>query len=54
MNTTLSARDWAIIAAVATIVVGLIIAAIAGWLSHRKRRTARLRTQLAAQNMTVL
>jgi len=42
---TLSARDWAVIAAVATIVVGLIIATIAGWLSHRKRRTERLRTQ---------
>ena len=42
---TLSARDWAIIVAVATIVVGLIIAAITGWLSHRKRRSERLRTQ---------
>jgi len=42
---TLSARDLAIIAAVATLVVGLIIAAIAWWLSHRKRRTERLRTQ---------
>ena len=42
---TLSARDWAIIVAVATFVIGLIIAAIAGWLSHRKRRTERLRTQ---------
>jgi hypothetical protein len=42
---TLSARDWAIIAAVGTLVVGLIIAAIAWWLSHRKRRTERLRTQ---------
>jgi hypothetical protein len=42
---TLSARDWAIIVAIATFVVGLIIAAIAGWLSHRKRRTERLRTQ---------
>jgi len=42
---TLSARDWAIIVAVATIVVGLIIAATAGWLSHRKRRSERLRTQ---------
>jgi len=42
---TLSARDLAIIVAVATFVVGLIIAAIAGWLSHRKRRSERLRTQ---------
>jgi hypothetical protein len=42
---TLSARDLAVIVAVATIVVGLIIAAIAWWLSHRKRRTERLRTQ---------
>jgi hypothetical protein len=43
--TTLSARDWAIIVAVATIVVGVIIAAIAAWLSLRKRRTERLRAQ---------
>lgn len=42
---TLSARDLAIIIAVATIVVGVIIAAIAAWLSLRKRRTERLRTQ---------
>src|SRR3954470_2637800 len=42
---TLSARDLAIILVVATFVVGLIIAAIAGWLSHRKRRSERLRTQ---------
>src|ERR1051325_7995458 len=43
--TTLSARDLAIIAAVATLAVGLIIAAIAAWISLRKRRTERLRTQ---------
>ena len=43
--TTLSARDWAIIVAVATIVIGAIIAAIAAWLSLRKRRTERLRAQ---------
>jgi hypothetical protein len=43
--TTLSARDWAIIVAVATILVGVTIAAIAAWLSLRKRRTERLRTQ---------
>ena len=43
--TTLSARDWAIIIAVATIVVGVIIAAIVAWLSPRKRQTERLRTQ---------
>ena len=43
--TTLSARDWAIIVAIATFVVGLIIADIAVWLSHRKRRSERLRTQ---------
>lgn len=43
--TTLSARDLAIIIAVATIVVGVIIAAIATWLSLRKRRTEKLRTQ---------
>lgn len=43
--TTLSARDLAIIAAFATIVVGVIIAAIVAWLSLRKRRTQRLRTQ---------
>ena len=42
---TLSARDWAIIVAIATFVVGLIIAVIAAWVSHRKRRTERLRTQ---------
>jgi len=42
---TLSARDWAIVAAVATFVVGLIIAAIAAWISLLKRRTERLRTQ---------
>ena len=42
---TLSARDWAIIVVVATFVVGLIIVAIAVWLSHRKRRSERLRTQ---------
>jgi hypothetical protein len=43
--TTLSARDLAVIIAVATIVVGVIIAAIAAWLSLRKRRTERLRAQ---------
>jgi hypothetical protein len=43
--TTLSARDLAIIIAVGTIVVGVIIAAIAAWLSLRKRRTERLRAQ---------
>lgn len=43
--TTLSARDLAIIIAAATIVVGVIIAALAAWLSLRKRRTDRLRTQ---------
>ena len=43
--TTLSARDLAIIAAAATIVVGVIVAAIATWLSLRKRRTENLRTQ---------
>ena len=43
--TTLSARDLAIIVAIATIVVGVIIAAIAVRLSLRKRRTERLRTQ---------
>jgi hypothetical protein len=43
--TTLSARDLAIIAAAATILVTFIIAAIAAWLSFRKRRTERLRTQ---------
>ena len=43
--TTLSARDLAIIAAVATIVLAVIIAAIAAWLSFRKRRTEKLRTQ---------
>ena len=42
--TTLSARDLAIIVAGATIVVGVIIAAIATGLSLRKRRTERLRT----------
>ena len=42
---TLSARDLAIIIAAATIVVGVIIAAIAAWLSLRKRRTEKLRTQ---------
>src|ERR1041385_6362890 len=42
---TLSARDLAIIIAVATIVLGVIIAAIAMWLSLRKRRTEKLRTQ---------
>lgn len=43
--TTLSARDLAIIMAAATIVVGVIIAAVAAWLSLRKRRTETLRTQ---------
>jgi hypothetical protein len=43
--TTLSARDLAIIVVAATIVVGIIIAVIAAWLSLRKRRTERLRTQ---------
>ena len=43
--TTLSARDLAIIVAAATIVVGGIVAAIAVWLSLRKRRTENLRTQ---------
>ena len=43
--TTLNARDLAIIIAAATIVVGVIIAALAAWLSLRKRRTERLRTQ---------
>ena len=43
--TTLSARDLAIIVAAATIVVGVIVAAIATWLSLRKRRTENLRTQ---------
>ena len=44
--TTLSARDLAVIAAGATIVVGVIIAAVAKWLLfRRKRRTERLRTQ---------
>ena len=42
---TLSARDLAIIVAAATIVVGVIVAAIATWLSLRKRRTENLRTQ---------
>jgi hypothetical protein len=42
---TLSARDLAIIVVVATFVIGLIIAAVAGWLSFRKRRSERLRTQ---------
>ena len=40
--TTLSARDLGIIIAAATIMVGLIVAA---WLSLRKRRTEKLRTQ---------
>ncbi len=40
-----NARDLAIIVAVATIGVGVIVAAIATWLSLRKRRTERLRTQ---------
>ena len=43
--TTFSARELAIIAAAATIVVGVIVAAIATWLSLRKRRTENLRTQ---------
>jgi hypothetical protein len=43
--TTLSARDLAIIVAAATIVVGVIIVAIVTWLSLRKRRTEKLRTQ---------
>jgi hypothetical protein len=42
---TLSARDLAIIVIVATFVIGLVIAAVAGWLSYRKRRSERLRTQ---------
>jgi hypothetical protein len=42
---TLSARDLAIIVAAATIVVGVIVAAVATWLSLRKRRTENLRTQ---------
>jgi len=43
--TTLSARELAIIIAASTIVVGVIVAAIAAWLSPRKRRTEKLRTQ---------
>ena len=43
--TTLTARDLAIIIAAATIVVGVIIAAIVAWLSLRRRRTENLRTQ---------
>ncbi len=43
--TTFSARDLAIIIAAATIVAGIIIVAITAWLSLRKRRTERLRTQ---------
>jgi hypothetical protein len=43
--TTLSARDLAIIVAIATIVVGVIIVAIVTWLALRKRRTENLRTQ---------
>lgn len=43
--TTLSARDLVIIISAATIVVGVIIVAIVGWVSLRKRRTERLRTQ---------
>jgi hypothetical protein len=43
--TTLSTRDLAIIIGAATIVVGVIIAAIAVWFSLRKGRTERLRTQ---------
>ena len=43
--TTLSARDLAVLVAAATIVVGVVIAAIAAWFSLRKRRTERLRTQ---------
>jgi hypothetical protein len=42
---TLSARDLGIIIAAATIAIGVIIAAVAAWLSLRKRRTERLRTQ---------
>lgn len=42
---SLSARDLAIIIAIATIVVGVIVAAIAVWVSLRKRRTERLRAQ---------
>ena len=46
MNMTmLSARDLAIIVAIATIVVGVIIVAIVTWLALRKRRTENLRTQ---------
>jgi hypothetical protein len=46
MNITmLSARDLAIILAAATIMVGFIIAVIAAWLSRRKRRTEKLRSQ---------
>src|SRR6185436_17018207 len=44
-TTTLSARDLAIIVAGATIVIGVIVAAIAAWLALRKRRTENLRTQ---------
>jgi len=43
--TTLSARDLGIIIAAATIGVGLIIATIVAWLSLRKSRTEKLRTQ---------
>ena len=43
--TTSSARDLAIIVAGATIVIGVIVAAIAAWLALRKRRTENLRTQ---------
>lgn len=43
--TTLSARDLAILIAAATIVIGVIAAAIAVWLSVRKRRTEKLRSQ---------
>jgi hypothetical protein len=43
--TTLSARDLAIIMAGATIVVGVIIAAVAKWLLfRRKRRTGSLQS----------
>lgn len=43
--TTLSARDLAIIMAAVTILVGIIIVAITMWLTLRKRRSERLRTQ---------
>jgi hypothetical protein len=47
--TTLSAREIAIIVAAATILVGVIIAAIAAWFTLRKRRTEKLRAQFGAE-----